>query len=292
MSTRRLFTALSLAVTVGLPGIAAVPATAAPATAPAGIIAPDPAPTATSITRDGTYTWRTTRIDRAEAVGFGGGTIWQPTNGLPGQTFPAVVVVPGFFDTADNFALFGRRLASHGFIVLTADVNSIVDLPTARAQAIEAATRALLDHPAVQGRIDKDHVGLVGHSMGGGGVLTAAATMDVDAVLALHPWCEKGRCDFGAVTEPTMVVGGTIDASAPYRTYQLPIYASLTHTREKGLLTRIGGTHLAALVDDPVIQGRNLAFLKTFVAHDERYREFWCAPALPRTEFVSTCRTS
>lgn len=290
MSPLRRFTTLALSAALTLSAAPAVTGTAM--AAPAPVMAVDsgvehgPAPTATSITRNGPYAYASTRISRFSVRGFGGGTLYYPTSGAAGETFAGIVTIPGYYEPGSVMNLYGPRLASHGFVVLVADVNSVASYPDARAAAAEAAVAYLKSSPVVSGKLDASRIALMGHSMGGGGVLTAAEELDLDAVVAVHPWAEQG---FPGVTEPTFVIGGLLDNIAPVPQYTVPIYASLTGVSDKGMLTHLTGSHWAGVTDDPAIQGRTLAFLKTFVDGDQRYRTYWCAPAAAGTTFRSTC---
>lgn len=258
------------------------------ATAPSASTTPQlhgPAPTAESITRDGPYAVGTRSVSRWKVRGFGGGTLYFPANASAGERFAGVVTIPGYMEPGATMALFGRRLASHGFVVLVANPLNIGAYPSKRADMVLAAMRYLNGTAPVQSILDPARTALIGHSMGGGGVLEAAEQAQVSAVIAIHPWAQRS---FPNVTAPTQVIGGGLDAIAPFSSYTLPIYQSLTDAKPKSLLTSLAGTHWAGVVDDPALQGRNLAFLKTFVDGDARYQPFYCAPAAAGTTFRTT----
>lgn len=129
------------------------------------------------------------------------GRVWAPDG--PGP-FPLVLIVHGNHEMEDfsdaGYAYLGELLASQGFILVSVDENflnsSLADMvnPLARRGGAENDARGwmLLEH-LVQwrswnadpkhpfyGKIDMDHLGVVGHSRGGEGVAVAAAFNGLD----------------------------------------------------------------------------------------------------------------
>nr|WP_275436358.1 dienelactone hydrolase family protein [Helcobacillus sp. ACRRO] len=242
------------------------------------------APTQESITKDGPYEVTSTKLKAGEFSGFGGGTLFYPANPKDGEKYGLVVAMPGFLEPGSVNEVTAKRLASHGFIVLQANTYTGFEQPQQRATMAVRAMESGLKHPAIQKIVDKDRTALIGHSMGGGGVLYAAQAREFDAVIAVHPWAKEG---FPRVNEPTLVVGGMLDNVAPYAQYALPIYGSLTGAKDRYLINHLTGTHWAGNVDDPALQGRMLSFMKVHVDGDERYAELLCQDALPSTTFRS-----
>ncbi|MBB3022859.1 dienelactone hydrolase family protein [Helcobacillus massiliensis] len=242
------------------------------------------APTQESITKDGPYEVTSTKLKAGEFSGFGGGTLFYPANPKDGEKYGLVVAMPGFLEPGSVNEVTAKRLASHGFIVLQANTYTGFEQPQQRATMAVRAMESGLKHPAIQKIVDKDRTALIGHSMGGGGVLYAAQAREFDAVIAVHPWAQTG---FPRVNEPTLVVGGMLDNVAPYAQYTLPIYGSLTGAKDRYLINHLTGTHWAGNVDDPALQGRMLSFMKVHVDGDERYAELLCQDALPSTTFRS-----
>ncbi|MDH3680348.1 MAG: hypothetical protein OEV40_10420 [Acidimicrobiia bacterium] len=99
---------------------------------------------------------------------------------------PFVVIVHGFWDTSwedpDSHTGYGwlaQHLARWGMVVASVDVST-VNRQTgtalqqwARGDVVLAVIDRLLVHSAVEGRVDRARIGLVGHSMGGEGVVMA-----------------------------------------------------------------------------------------------------------------------
>ncbi|MEY9490649.1 hypothetical protein RKD26_006443 [Streptomyces calvus] len=133
-----------------------------------------PAPTESSIeaTR-GPYAVSELSVSSLAVSGFGGGTIYYPTSTADG-TFGAVAISPGYTAYQSSIAWLGPRLASQGFVVFTIDTNSTLDQPASRGNQLLAALDYLTQRSAVRGRIDSSRLGVMGHSMGGGGTLEAA----------------------------------------------------------------------------------------------------------------------
>lgn len=133
-----------------------------------------PAPTESSIEAlRGPYSVADTNVSSLTVTGFGGGTIYYPTSTSDG-TFGAVVIAPGFTAYQSSIAWLGPRLASQGFVVFTIDTNTTLDQPDSRGRQLLAALDYLTGRSSVRGRIDSSRLGVMGHSMGGGGTLEAA----------------------------------------------------------------------------------------------------------------------
>ncbi len=129
------------------------------------------------------------------------GRVWAPDG--PGP-FPLVLIVHGNHDMEDfsdpGYAYLGELLASQGFILVSVDENflnsSLADMvnPIARRGGAENDARGwmLLEHLAqwrawnadpkhpFHGKVDMDHLGVIGHSRGGEAVAVAAAFNDLD----------------------------------------------------------------------------------------------------------------
>lgn len=124
------------------------------------------------------------------------GRVWAPDGSGP---FPLVLIVHGNHEMQDfsdpGYAYLGELLASQGFIMVSVDenfLNSAMDdmiNPLKRRGGAENDARGwmLLEHLAqwrtwnadpknpLYGKVDMDHVGIVGHSRGGEAVAVAAA---------------------------------------------------------------------------------------------------------------------
>lgn len=246
---------------------------------------PDPAPDAP--TKAGPFTYKQQYITAFRTRGFAGGTLFYPTNGAPGEKFSGIIAMPGYTEPQSVMHTVAKRLASHGFVVFSVNATSLRADEQSRAASILAATEWLKNSREVRDVLDTTSLGVMGHSMGGGGALRAAEQYDYKMVIGLHAWSQ--RKSYPGITEPVLLVGGSIDAVAPNFLHTEPIYRGLTNARHKAYLNRLGGTHWAALVDDPLIMERIVPAAKEMLDEDFRMTPILCKPAQPRTTWVNTC---
>lgn len=228
-------------------------------------------------------------VPRAAAEGFGGGTVYYPTDTSQG-TFGAVAVSPGYRSSQAAISWLGPRLASQGFVVFTIDTLRPADSPSRRGDQLLAA----LDHlrrSAVADRIDPDRLAVMGHSMGGGGSLEAAKDdPTLQAVVPLTPW--NTDKSFPEVTAPTLVIGAENDVIAPVRSHSERFYGSLPADGDKAYLELRDASHSVPTTDSTIIARYSLSWLKRHVDDDERYEQFLCPPPAPDrviNEYRSTC---
>ncbi len=128
-----------------------------------------PGPTESSIEAlRGPYAVSQTSVSRLSATGFGGGTIYYPTTTADG-TFGAIAISPGYTALESSISWLGPRLASQGFVVFTIDTLTTLDQPGSRGDQLLAALDYLTQRSSVRSRIDTSRLGVMGHSMGGGG---------------------------------------------------------------------------------------------------------------------------
>ena len=268
---RRTLTLGGLAV---LAGLGAAPAAAAePTTVPVDTVGPHPV--------------QDCPLAAADVRGFAGGHLFWPADATAGADLGIVVTFPGFAEPGAVMHGIARRFASHGFAVLCANSFAGVENPTVRATMIRAAVDAAPGLSAWSDVVDGDRVALVGHSMGGGGALIAAESLDVRAVIGVHPWTQT---PITGVTAPTLIVAGGIDQIAPAAEHAVPIYRGLTSVADRGLFTHHLGTHWAGVTPDRAILPRMTAFLRLFLDGDEAYRSAYLAPAPALTSFETTTR--
>jgi predicted dienelactone hydrolase len=262
----------ALAATVLVAGtFAAVPAAVADDGYQRG---PDPTEESIEAPR-GTFEIAAAVIPRATAEGFGGGTVYYPTDTSEG-TFGAVAVSPGYSSSQAAIAWLGPRLASQGFVVVTIDTLSTSDAPPRRGDQLRAALDQLQD-TALADRIDPDRLAVMGHSMGGGGSLEAAKDDPaLQAVIPMTPWSVDKT--FPEVTAPTLVIGAEDDIVARVRSHAEPLYESLPADGDKAYLELRDATHSAPSAPNTMIARYSLSWLKRYVDDDERYQQFLCPP--------------
>ncbi|WP_196780986.1 alpha/beta hydrolase family protein [Nocardioides sambongensis] len=276
--------AIAAALTLPLAGLVA-----SPAQADGYERGPDPTPT--RLLGNGSFSVSTTSVSSL-VLGFGGGTIYYPTSTSEG-TFGGVVLSPGFTATSGSYAGVARRVASHGFVVLVIDTNTIYDQPDSRGrQILDAVDYLTEDAPsAVASRLDESRIAVSGHSMGGGGTLYAAdnRTSVIKTAVALQPWHTDKT--WPGVDIPTMIIGAENDAIAPVSSHSIPFYASLSGAPEKAYGEVNNAGHLIANTNDDW-QGRLfVSWLKRYLDEDLRYEAFLCpAPSsISLSDYRDTC---
>ncbi|MFG2750749.1 bis(hydroxyethyl) terephthalate hydrolase [Streptomyces xanthophaeus] len=250
-----------------------------------------PAPTVASIEASrGSYSVGQTSVSSLSVSGFGGGTIYYPTSTADG-TFGAIAVSPGFTADQSSIAWLGPRLASQGFVVFTIDTNTRYDQPASRGEQLLAALDYLTGRSSVRSRIDSTRLGVMGHSMGGGGALEAVkARPSLQAAIPLTGW--NTDKSWSEVRTPTLVVGADGDTVAPVATHSEPFYTSLPSTLDKAYLELNGATHFTPNTSDTTIAKYSLSWLKRFIDNDTRYEQFLCPlprPSLTIEEYRGTC---
>lgn len=297
ISPRRHRTSKSRSRTVKL-GVAAAAATAALVTAlMPGAQAADnpyergPAPSTSSIEASrGPYATSQTSVSSLSVRGFGGGTIYYPTSTSDG-TFGAVAISPGFTAYQSSIAWLGPRLASQGFVVFTIDTNTTADQPASRGDQLLAALDYLTGSSSVRSRIDSSRLGVMGHSMGGGGTLEAAKDRpSLQAAIPLTGWNTDKT--WPEVKTPTLVIGADGDTVAPVATHSEPFYTSLPSSLDKAYLELRGATHFTPNSSNTTIAKYSISWLKRFIDNDTRYEQFLCplpSVSLTIAEYRGNC---
>ncbi|WFB84180.1 MULTISPECIES: alpha/beta hydrolase [Streptomyces] len=250
-----------------------------------------PAPTESSIEAPrGSYSVADTRVSSLAVTGFGGGTIYYPTSTADG-TFGAVVISPGYTAYQSSIAWLGPRLASQGFVVFTIDTNTTLDQPDSRGRQLLAALDYLTGRSSVRARIDSSRLGVMGHSMGGGGSLEAAKSRpSLQAAIPLTPWnLDK---TWPEVSTPTLVVGADGDTIAPVASHAEPFYSSLPSVTDRAYLELNNATHFSPNTSNTTIAKYSISWLKRFIDNDTRYEQFLCPlprPSLTIEEYRGNC---
>ncbi len=179
-----------------------------------------------------------------------------------GGPFPLIVRAHGYSAFRNDSRYLMRQLASWGYVVVAPD------FPLSKFQAPGGPTVAdvgnqagdlsfLIDHFTAEnasptsflfGRVDTDHVGAIGHSLGGATVLLSTyhptlRDSRIKATVALSPLgCVFLDGFFDTSTVPLMIEGGTADLITQYQSNHLTPYGYVN--APKYLLTFDGGTHL------------------------------------------------
>lgn len=249
------------------------------------------APTTSSIEAvRGPYAVSQTTVSSLSASGFGGGTIYYPTTTSDG-TFGAVAISPGFTGTQSSIAWLGPRLASQGFVVFTIDTITTLDQPDSRGRQLLAALDHLTQRSTVRSRVDSTRLGVMGHSMGGGGSLEAAKSRpSLQAAIPLTGWNTDKT--WPELRTPTLIVGADGDTVAPVSSHSEPFYESLPSTLDKAYLELNNASHFTPNTSDTTIAKYSISWLKRFIDNDTRYEQFLCPiprPSLTIEEYRGNC---
>jgi predicted dienelactone hydrolase len=223
-------------------------------------------------------------LKRADAIGFGGGTLYYPVVNDPKSKakFAAIAVVPGYTGYQSSLAWLGPKLASHGFVVIVIDTFTTGDQPDARAKQATAALQQVLKLSAskrspVFGKVDKSRMAVMGHSMGGGAALIAARdNPQLKAALAYTVWSTDRK--FDTMSVPTMLIACERDVIAPNGVHGNPIYDSMPNETHKAYVEIKGQTHFCPQLPGnyPLMGRYTIAWMKRFLDNDARYATFIC----------------
>ncbi len=241
-----------------------------------------PNPTASGLERSGPYSVATGSAP-SSVRGFGGGDLYYPSG--TSETFGGIVVSPGFTARASSMAWYGRRLASHGFVVLVIETNSTSDQPNSRGTQLLAAADWLNSSSApsaARARLDGSRMAVAGHSMGGGGSLAASnSRSSLKASNPLTPW--HTTKSWNSNTVPQLVVGAERDSVASTSSHAVPLYNGVRSATPKMYVELAGASHFAPNSDDATISRTSVAFMKRWVDNDSRYNAFLCGANRPTT---------
>ncbi|MBB5115773.1 pimeloyl-ACP methyl ester carboxylesterase [Micromonospora echinospora] len=175
-------------------------------------------------------------------------------------------------------------------MVITIDTLSVYDQPASRGTQLLAALDYLTNTSAVRTRIDRNRLAVMGHSMGGGGSLSAANTRPaLQAAIPLTGW--HSVKNWSSVRVPTLVIGAENDSVAPVSSHSEPFYTSLPATLDKAYLELNAASHSAPTSPNVTVAKYSISWLKRFVDDDTRYDQFLC-PAPRGTaieEYRDTC---
>jgi predicted dienelactone hydrolase len=280
---RRIVLAMATASALAV-GLASAPAQAADNPYERG-----PAPTAAALDASrGPFSVATENVSSLVS-GFGGGVIYYPTTTTQG-TFGAVAISPGFTATWSSLAWLGPRIASHGFVVIGIETNTLLDQPSSRASQLLAALDYLTRTSSVRSRIDTTRLAVAGHSMGGGGTLEAARNRpSLQAAVPLAPW--NTTKSFSTLRVPTLIIGGESDTVAPVASHSIPFYNSIPSASEKAYLELNNASHFFPQSVNTFTGRLMVSWLKRFVDNDTRYDQFICPgpSSVSISDYRNTC---
>jgi dienelactone hydrolase len=269
----------------GAGGAAGAAGSAAPAgdCGPAAFGCRGEAPTMASAlgTAKGPYATMSYTSGMRNGPDYGAATMYYPT-GDAKPPFGCVTVVPGFTALQSSIRDWGPFLASHGIVTMTIDTNTTSDAPAVRADALLDSLMSCMAEnermgSPLMGKLSKEHQGVSGWSMGGGGTLIAASrTPTLKAGVSFAAWGPTG----GAQNKvPVLMFEATADVLAAGMSDSY--YASTPDTVPKYLFEVTGSSHNVANSPrnhEGIIGLYGLSWWKVFMEGDERYKQFLIAP--------------
>lgn len=258
---------------VAVLALAAIAVTTTPAVA--NPFAKGPDPTVASVrAAQGPYAVTAVRVTDAASSGFGTGMIWRPVT-TTGEKFGIVAMAPGFTEDMTATGWLGQKLASNGFVVMAFNTNTPFDLPPSRGKALLLALDHMKVAASTKSIVDPTRQAVIGHSMGGGGTLSASkARPALKAAIGLASWHTDGS--WPEITVPNLQVGVADDVIAPTFMHVIPFHRSIPATTPKAYVEYPSGSHFATNSYTPRNMATVLTWLKRFVDNDTRYSQFIC----------------
>ncbi|KJK32958.1 lipase [Lentzea aerocolonigenes] len=247
-----------------------------------------PAPTQAGIAANrGTFATAETSVGGGN--GFGAAKIYYPTDTSQGK-FGAIAVSPGITATwAAEGAWMGHWLASFGFVVIGIDTLGRNDRDVERGTQLLAALDYLTQRSSVRDRVDASRLGVMGHSMGGGGAFSAALRRpSLKTAIGNAPYSPSQNLNNMRV--PTALLAGQRDTTST------PSMVSANYNQipagvEKMYLELTGAGHAFPTSNNSVVTRKVVPWMKIFLDNDTRYQQFLC-PLLDNTgirTYRSTC---
>ena len=242
---------------------------------------PDPTIQSIEATRG---TFATAQQNVAPGNGFNGGVIYYPTDTSQG-TWGALAIVPGYTaKCANEEAWMGPWLSSFGFVVICIETNSTTDFDTQRGQELLAALDWLTTSSPVKNEIDPTRLSVLGHSMGGGGMVYATEHRpSLRAAIGLAPYSPSEN--WSTDTVPTLVIGGQNDTVVTPSLLSSE-YTTLPASTQKDFAQIAGADHVYYTHANNVEMKLIIPWLKVFVDSDTRYTQFLC-PSMPDPSTIS-----
>lgn len=197
---------------------------------------------------------------------------FYPTSGPEAGPYPVVVIAHGFQLPASQYTKYAKRLATHGYVALTADFQAGLFNPdhVAYAKQVLGGIDWAEQEPKLAGVADTNNVGLTGHSLGGKlSVLGSIMDNRVRASITLDPvdsavMCDQVKCPDVSNMLPTDIplgfLGETLDGMggfmpcAPTADNFLTFYAKAS---APALAVTVNGANHMSFIDDVAKCGFN-----------------------------------
>ena len=253
------------------------------------------APTIESASAPGPFDVATITSGLRDGPEYGSQTLFVPEGVEP--PFAAVAIVPGFNTPESSIQAWGPFLASHGIVTLTIGTNAPGDSADARARAVLDALETIRAENTraggpLEGDLALDRLAIMGWSLGGGGVLSAASsTPSLKAAITMAAFGPGAQFPNDQV--PTLFLAGSADPNAGGQSQGM--FQSLPDTTPKMLFEVEGGPH--EIGNDPAnangeIGRYGLSWLEVFLVGDDRYRQFLEQTPTQASDFQANLTTS
>ncbi len=235
--------------------------------------------------------------------GFNGGRIFYPPE--VNKKMGLVVMGPGFLFLDEwSSRWWGPRLASHGFVVVSINFNTVLDLPDQRAAQYSKALDYVIalskdSNSPIYNKVDENRLGSGGWSMGGGGALQLGLRRPLKAIFPWAPWYTFQGV-FSKLTAPTMIIACEFDIIAPNALHSTPIWEVIPRTTPKQFVLfntaenhwcGNGGKSLGNM-NKTVIGKLGVAWFKRHMDDDMRYEKFLCGADLSQEKGVISERNN
>lgn len=201
------------------------------------------------------YEVRTYTPDVSNVDEFLAATVFYPLTLSFTKATSAVVFVPGYQGKQEMYDWWGPTLASLGIAVMIIDTNEPKSGFLERAQAHIAAVKFLKNEiennseSPINGKVDTNKIAIMGHSLGGGSALAAAAELgdEIAAVMPIMPYCcELGKsfeADYSELSAPTLIITATGDNLVPPKDHARILYDAIADSTDKVYIEFVGGDH-------------------------------------------------
>jgi hypothetical protein len=253
-------------------------------------------PSEATLAKDGPYKVAEYNAGFADKPGFLGASIFYPEDAP--APLSAIVMCPGFTGAIADLAQWGPFMASHGIVVMIIDTNNPLIAIPERVVALEDALESLKqenrrpDSP-LKGRLSEERFAIGGTSMGGGAawVLSGVdSALKASIVLAGHHTTAGGASIASAVQVPTLMLATADDPEMLGGGKQSQeAYRAIPEETPKIMYEMPSGGNFAFNSPDmnPAAGHYVLAFLKTYLDGDVRYRKFLLVPGANDSEWLS-----
>jgi dienelactone hydrolase len=249
------------------------------------------APTAASIVQNGPLATTSYSTGLPTSTTYKSLTVFYPTNA--NGPFLVVMISPGLTEVLAYLTLWAQRFASYGYVAVFVEANDTnTDSEAVRADGLWAAIGSIKGENTragspLEGKLS-DCIVTSGHSLGGGASFTIANSHpnDVKGALGFNPY--DPVTDFTAIVVPTLAITGQDDTTAPPAQHGRRQYDSMSATIEKEYVEITGGNHQAALFPSTIPGQYAVAWIKTTVDGDARYRPFLAEAATGLSDFATT----